>query len=313
MMKNLNTNLKEDFDIKKTPLNQNSAWVHSIENGQQPSGNDLLNHLDIIHNNNAGFTETIAWNCRDAYGKNSYELLLDMIDLNDHSKVIDLACGSGVLLDLCDQHFDSKLDLLGIDICEAELKLARKRLYNADVKLRKSMAQDLSFIDDRSVDIVLCHWALTLMDPVLPVFKTVKRILKKGGVFTAIVDGDSQTAPGYSEIHNIIYKFVQEEFPNYGEIEIGDPRVRLIKGLNELSEKAFDEPKINITQHVLSFNAPPRILAREVAGFFYASFVLSLEGKAKMLIELENYFSNQFEKGLCFFFMPVNRLTIKKD
>ena len=47
----------------------------------------------------------------------------------------------------------------------------------------------MNFIKDSSKDVIFCHWALTLMDPVIPVLKTIKRILKKHGVFSAIVDG----------------------------------------------------------------------------------------------------------------------------
>ena len=48
------------------------------------------------------------------------------------------------------------------------------------------MAQELNFIADKSVDITLCHWALTLMVPVEPVFATAKRVLKKSWVFDSI-------------------------------------------------------------------------------------------------------------------------------
>ena len=46
-----------------------------------------------------------------------------------------------------------------------------------------------------SKDVIFCHWALTLMDPVISVLKTIKRILKNR-VFSAIVDGDSHSATG---------------------------------------------------------------------------------------------------------------------
>ena len=77
------------------------------------------------------------------------------------------------------------------------------------------------------------------MDPVIPVLKTIKRILKNQGIFSAIVDGDPKSAAGYLEIHNIIYKFVQKIFPNYGLLELGDPRVRSLKTLINLLKKYF--------------------------------------------------------------------------
>ena len=304
---------KLDYINKSESKNITSKWIDQVETGQQPNGNELMDHLHDIHDKNAGFTETIAWNCRDINGKNSYELLADVIDQKHHSKVLDLGCGSGVLLDLCDKRFNKRLNLSGVDISNAELKLARERLPRKDIKLYESMAQNLIYFSDTSVDVILCHWALTLMDPVIPVFATVNRLLIKGGIFAAITDGDINHSPSYHEIHNIIYECVQQEHPNYGEIEIGDPRVRTVEGLNELVGKTFTDPKVKITPHLLSFRAPPNILAHEVAGFFYASFVLSSRGKSKMLVKLENYFSEQNNRGDSCFKMPINRLVVRQN
>ena len=294
-------------------LNINSDWTRKIESGRHPNGADLRDHLTAVHDSNAGFTESIAWNCRDVNGKNSYELLADIIDLECHSSVLDLACGSGVLLNLCNQRFGSKLKLSGADMNNSELQLARERLSHTDVKLHHSIAQDLNCVADSSVDVILCHWALTLMDPVVPVFATAKRVLRERGVFAAIIDGDAGTAPGYCEIHNIIYEHVQCEYPNYGLIDLGDQRVRTIEGLHELAIKTFVDPDINITPLLLSLNAAPDILAREVAGFFYASFVLSVAGHSKMIVDLERYFYAQVKDGLSFFNMAINLLVIREN
>ena len=186
-----------------------SAWTHRVKNGEQPNSDDLLDHLANIHKNNAGFTESLAWNCRDAQGKNSYEILANMIDHRHHTSVLDLACGSGVLLDLCNQRFGEKLSYFGVDSSDAELELARKRLGSTKTRLSRCMAQDLSFIADESIDIILCHWALTLMDPVVPVLETVKRVLKARGVFSAIIDGDANNESNYSDVNDIIYAYTQ--------------------------------------------------------------------------------------------------------
>ncbi len=295
------------------PLNITSVWTRQVESGQQPNASDLRDHLTTVHDNNAGFTESFAWNCRDAYGKNSYELLADTIDQSCHTDILDLACGSGVLLELCNQRYGAKLNLSGIDMNKAELQLARERLAHTDIKLYHDMAQNLNFIADSSIDVILCHWALTLMDPVIPVFVAAKRALKESGVFAAIIDGDTDTAPGYRDVHNIIYENVQREYPNYGAIELGDLRVRTVDGLNGLATKIFSNPDVSITPLLLSFNATPEILAREVSDFFYASFVLSVAGHHQMLVDLENYFSAGSRCSSSSFIMPVNQLIIRQN
>ena len=194
-----------------------------------------------------------------------------------------------------------------------ELKLARIRLLNEDIDFFNAKAQKLNFIKDSSKDVIFCHWALTLMDPIIPVLKTIKRILKNHGVFSAIVDGDSNSAKGYSEIHDIIYKYVQKIFPNYGLLELGDPRVRSLKTLNKLVKIVFDDSAIKITPHVLTFKEKPKVLAKEVSRFFYASLVLSSKHYQVLVSELENYFNNSSVNGLSEFNLPVNRLIVKKS
>jgi ubiquinone/menaquinone biosynthesis C-methylase UbiE len=294
------------------PMNVVSAWTRQVEKGQQPSSTDLQNHLAAVHDKNPGFTEAIAWNCRDINGKNSYDLLADIVDQKYHSNVLELACGSGVLLDLCNQRCDGKIAFSGIDISDAELKLARKRLAHTDIKLHQSTAQDLDFITDTSIDVILCHWALTLMDPVVPVLATARRILKESGVFAAIIDGDAETAPGYLEIHDIIYQYAQRKYPDYGVIELGDSRVRTAEGLKKLVAKVFVGSDTSITPVLLSLNAAPEVLAREAAGFFYASFVLSVAEHRQMLLELENHFSANMKNDDSCFFMPVNLLVVRQ-
>ena len=287
--------------------------MNKIDSGENLNSQDLLDHLHTIHNRHAGFTEKIATSCCDSNGKNSYELLIDTIDPNSHINILDLACGSGVLLEYCNKHFSSNLKLSGVDMNDSELKLARARLMNKDINFYNAKAQELSFIKDSSKDVIFCHWALTLMDPVVPVLKTIKRILKNQGVFSAIVDGDPNSATGYSDIHNIIYKFVQKIFPHYGLLELGDPRVRSLKTLNKLLKKIFHDCEVKITSHVLSFKQKPIVLAKEVSGFFYASLVLSSKHYGILVSELADYFKNISVDGLSEFNLPVNRLIVKKS
>jgi len=288
-----------------------SAWTRQIESGQQPSSSDLRDHLDAVHDNNAGFTEAFAWNCRDANGKNSYELLADIVDQKYHSHVLDLGCGSGVLLDLCNKRFGAELALSGVDMNGSELQLARKRLAHTNSKFYQGEAQNLDYFADSSFDVIFCHWALTLMDPVVQVLATIKRLLKKRGIFAAIIDGDPKTAPGYLEVHDIIYEHVQCKYPDYGVFELGDPRVRTAAGLQKLTAETFEDFDINITPITVSFNAAPSILAREAAGFFYASFVLSPNDFSQMLTNLEKYFITNQKDGVSCFTMPVNRLVVR--
>ena len=241
---------------------------------------------------------------------------MNIVDKDKHknSDVLDIACGSGVLLKLLSiKNFTLQSQLTGIDISDSELQLAQKKLSHLDINLYKDKAQNLDFIENNSQDLIFCHWALTLMNPIIPVLKNIKRLLKNEGIFSAIIDGDINIAPGYSEIHDIIYKQAQKECSMYGLIEIGDSRVRSAKSLNQLIKEIFTDAEITISSNILSMKETPIILAKEVSKFFYASMVLSTDDRKKLISELENYFFAKSIEGLSVFNLPVNQLIIKQN
>ena len=293
----------------------NSIWTDSLGNNQQPDDKALLAHLRNIHQNNAGFTEKCASTCRDKAGRNSYEWLAEIVPDINGTRVLDLACGSGPLLKIL---YDSNknLRLKGVDMCPEELALAKARLPNGVVDLFELKAQNLTTIDDNSIDVVLCHWALTLMDPITPVLNEVRRILSTGGRFAALINGPMDAAPGYRDVHNLIYEYVQTKLPKYGEIDLGDPRIRSTDRLEHLLSEAFPDAKINIDTSVVSMEGPVAKVAETTAGFFYASFILPPEIRKIMLSKLSNLLTiskksrNRLSHGR--FSMPINRLVITK-
>lgn len=287
-----------------------TGWVRSVAAGVPPDGDSLRDHLNTVHSRYAGFTESCAARCRDAEGRNSYEWLAAVIEPPRHARVLDLACGSGVLLDICRQRFGATVALTGVDMSSAELALASTRLPCGAAVLHCALAQQLDMLANDSMDAVLCHWALTLMDPVLPALREARRVLRPGGVFAAIIDGDMASAAGYAAVHDLIYGRVRREVPGYGEIDMGDARVREAGALSTLTAEAFGNATVTIAPAVVTLNALPDVLAREAAGFFYAAFVLSTAGYAAMLEELEAHFATCAARGQGGFAMPINRLVV---
>ena len=294
----------------------NSIWTDSLARNLHPDGNALVDHLRTVHQEHTGFTEACASSCRDEAGRNSYEWLAELVPDNEGLRVLDLACGSGPLLKIL---FDrnKNLNLKGIDMCPEELALAKTRLMGSGVNLIESKVQNLTAINDNSIDIVLCHWALTLMDPIAPVLDEVRRVLTSEGRFAALVDGPMNAAPGYTEVHDLIYSYVQEEIPSYGEIDLGDPRIRGSESLSNLVHKAFPEANVTIETNVVSMEGPVTQVAEIVAGFFYAAFVLKPEKRKLMIASLSNILAISKEstdaerQGR--FSMPISRLLVVPD
>ena len=292
-----------------------SIWTDSLANNQQPGDKALLAHLRTVHQNNAGFTEKCASSCRDKAGRNSYEWLAEIVPDVDGIRVLDLACGSGPLLKILYDR-NKKFKLKGADISPEELELAKARLPKGSVDLFELKAQNLTAIDDNSIDVVLCHWALTLMNPITPVLNEIRRVLSSGGKFAALVNGPMDAAPGYNDVYNLIYKYVQAKLPRYGEIDLGDPRIRSTDSLKNLLSEAFPDANISIETSMVSMQGSVAEVAETTAGFFYASFILPPETRRILLSELSNLLvvskqsGDQERQGR--FSMPINRLVVTK-
>tara|TARA_B100001115_G_scaffold167645_1_gene146799 strand:+ start:557 stop:1474 length:918 start_codon:yes stop_codon:yes gene_type:complete len=301
----------KDFKIQS---GLNSIWTDNLANNQQPDDNALLNHLRTVHRHNAGFTEKCASICRDKDGRNSYQWLAEIVPDIDGMRVLDLACGSGPLLKILHDR-NKKLRLKGVDISPEELALARARLPKGSVDLFELKAQNLTGIDDNSIDIVLCHWALTLMNPITPVLNEIHRILSPGGKFAALVNGPMDVAPGYSDVYNLIYEYVQAKLPRYGEVDLGDPRIRSKDSLKNLLSETFPSANISIETSLVSMEGPIAEVAETTAGFFYASFILSSEIRKVMLSKLSDLLTiskqNRYSDRQGRFSMPINRLIIR--
>jgi ubiquinone/menaquinone biosynthesis C-methylase UbiE len=288
-----------------------TAWTRSLSRGEAPDGDSLRDHLLAVHGANAGFTEACASRCRDAAGRTSYGWLAEILAPGHHRDVLDLACGSGPLLALVHARHADAVRLTGVDMSAAELRLARARVAGAALALHQGLAQDMGFLPDASQDAVLCHWALTLMDPVAPVLAEVWRVLRPGGTFAAIVDGEMDAAPGYRAVHDLIYGWVQRAYPAYGRFELGDARVRDTSTLAALARSTFSDAEVRVEPSVLWLSDPPEALAREAAGFFYAAFVLSADAHAAMLDDLAALFRAQGVATPAFA-MPINRLVVTR-
>ncbi len=146
--------------------------------------------------------------------------------------VLDLACGDGYLLELIARREQSELSLVGLDMSAHELEAARARL-NGTATLLQGRAQSLP-LGDASVDVVLSHLALMLMDDVETVLAELRRVLKPGGRVSIVVGGDP--VPGNAlEVFAGLMKSAVAVPP----MRLGDPRVRSVNGLQELFAEGF--------------------------------------------------------------------------
>ena len=138
-----------------------TRWIENLMLGHGSKHSNLREHILSIHKNNTGFTENCAQNFKNQSGRSSYQWLAQLIKPEMHHKVLDLACGNGALLEICDELYGHNISLTGVDMSEDELALASIRLGNREIELKNSTAQNMDLFSEKSHDVILCHWALT--------------------------------------------------------------------------------------------------------------------------------------------------------
>jgi SAM-dependent methyltransferase len=149
--------------------------------------------------------------------------------------VLDLACGDGHLLKLLSDRQGPSLKLIGVDMSQGELDVARATLPG-HVVLLKERAQELS-VETGSIDCVLSHMAMMLMDDIEQVIKEVRRVLRPHGQFATVV-GRGFLLGDVSEILlGVLLPILKEEGTWF---RFGDARTRTIDGWTELLARDFE-------------------------------------------------------------------------
>ena len=107
------------------------------------------------------------------------------------------------------------------------------------------------------------------MNPITPVLNEIRRVLSPGGRFAALVNGPDECCTRLQRCtYNLIYGYVQAKLPKYGEIDLGDPRIRSADSLGHLAREVFPEAKVTVETSVVSMKGPVSEVAETTAGFF---------------------------------------------
>lgn len=152
-------------------------------------------------------------------------------------KALDLACGDGYLLALLAKRNQPGLSLHGIDLSRSELMMARDRL-GFSVMLNQARAQYLPYAT-ASLDYVLSHMALMLMEDIEQVLLEVRRVLKPGAILAAVVGAATPPSPAVSAYIDILSGYLRQD--RWSSVRFGDKRIKSRDGITELLKPAFKD------------------------------------------------------------------------
>ncbi len=210
-----------------------SSFADKVFAGKATTPLEWEEYLLRAHRAAPGMSSAAFANCRNQNGKNSYEWLAESVSENkDIRQIVDLACGEGYLLEILKPQFPT-VSLVGIDMSESELELARLKPWGDKVSFCLTKAHDTK-LETSSVDAVLCHMAFMLMLPVEPVAKEIIRVLKPGGVFAGVIGSNRKEGKVSSVIWKTVGEFLNVQFPKRVKPVTGDQRAQTKEGLREI-------------------------------------------------------------------------------
>lgn len=107
------------------------------------------------------------------------ELTLDELQLTGADRVLDVACGTGIVARLARKRLGDKGKVVGVDLSPAMLAVARR--VAADIDWREGQADALPVRENEEFDVVVCQQGLQFFPDRAAAAREMRRALTTGG------------------------------------------------------------------------------------------------------------------------------------
>jgi ubiquinone/menaquinone biosynthesis C-methylase UbiE len=147
--------------------------------------------------------------------------MLELAELKPGERVLDVACGTGLVTVRAGSAVGSDGEVVGTDISEAMVDTAREQTGLAHVRYERGEAEKIGF-DDGSFDAVLCGLGMMYVPSPPEALAEFKRVLRDGGRASIAVWGARESC-GWADIFPIVDSRVNTEVcPAFFQLGTGD-------------------------------------------------------------------------------------------
>lgn len=168
--------------------------------------------------------------------------VVDAAQIQPGQRVLDVACGTGIVARTAAEQVGSEGFVTGLDINDGMLSVARQK--NTTIDWRQGRAEALPF-DDHTFDAVISQFGLMFFEDRATAIQEMMRVLKPGGRLTVAVWGALDDTPGYAALTDLLQHL-------FGEKAADSLRMPYILGDTQALKTIFTEaglPDAHITTH----------------------------------------------------------------
>jgi len=155
--------------------------------------------------------------------------LVNVATIKPDDKILDVACGTGVVSKEISRFLGPRGFLVGIDLSRTALKIAKKSITFQNSSFIEMDAENIGF--NFKFNKVTCQYGLMFFPDSQKVLKSIKNILNQKGKIIVAVHGLPEEVPYFSTIMNPILEHVPDIRP------VGTPTVHRFGNPNDLESE----------------------------------------------------------------------------
>lgn len=135
-------------------------------------------------------------------------MMVDLAGVREGHRVLDVACGTGVLARVAADRVGASGSVVGLDLNPAMLDVAAR--VRPDIVWREGDVSELPF-EAESFDTVLCQSAVFFFPDVGQAFAEMARVVRRGGVVAIQTYADLADQSGFKELDAIVRRIAPGE------------------------------------------------------------------------------------------------------
>lgn len=238
------------------------------------------------------------------------EQIIDEATIEPTDKVLDIACGTGIVARTASDRLDSKGRVVGLDINPGMLAVARK--HAPDIEWRQGKAEELNWTD-QSFDVVVSQFGLMFFEDRELALREMLRVLKPGGRIVISV---------FDSLANIrAYKIMTEIFGRVAGEDVGQAlsfpfSLGNVDKLESIcSESGLDTVQITSRKGKASFPDVRTMVFADVKGWFPLAGIVLDDDQIEEVVSEAKTALGEFvlEDGSVEFPLPAHFITYTKN